>query len=367
MQRNIAGTAGDFCASASLDSDPGSQGFSWVRNLMARGANWVVPLRYEYYDCDIESLSRDKAIDLVGQRGLSSPYPVTLITSRRRYACMRSWSHISDNKDNIVTLRYVKSGAFLLAQCGTTISVDAGQFVFSKSNIPFRWESLAGDTALSEYYSILLPLELVLRFFPHSVPLKDSMSAPLDRRLAMPAIFSLLVDQGQYLERHVVEMLVDTLLTEAKKVCEQEGIQVETRKQLCEKRFEDVVGYIALHLSNSDLCVSAVARACGISPRYVCHLLKSKGTSFSDLLWAQRLKHAGEWLVASDMGHFTIAEIAYMSGFKTAAHFSRLFKTYWGYTPREYRQSEGKSCIQLSKIEYVDPALNTAGLMGIAA
>jgi AraC-like DNA-binding protein len=341
MGKALIGVDGDLACSAAVKDY--AQGFSWAKTFTAQGANWVESLRHEYYDCEIESLSGDKKFDLVARRGMSSPYPVTLLASRRRYAFWRSWNHISDNRENIVILRYVKSGAFALTQCGTTITISAGNFAFSKSNLPFRWESLVSDMGLAEYYSIMLPLELVHRYFPDGVPLKDCLSASQDHRLAMPTLFELLADQGQYLERHVVEMLVETLLKEAAEVAKQGGVQIEARKHICDKRYEDIVAYISLHLSNPDMSASAVARACRISPRYLCYLLRLKGTSFSDLLWEERLKQTGEWLLALDTRHYTIAEIAYMNGFKTAAHFSRLFKNYWGCSPREFRQSGGKS------------------------
>ncbi|QCP50353.1 helix-turn-helix transcriptional regulator [Trinickia violacea] len=345
MSESVTGASCEPVCSAALKGD--SQGFSWTKPFVAQGVPWVNSLRYEYYDCDIESLSGDKKFDLVARRGMSSPYPITLLASRRRYAFWRSWNHISDNRENIVILRYVKSGAFSLTQCGTTLTVKAGQFVFSKCNVPFRWESLADDLSPTEYFSILLPPDLVLRHFPDGVPLKDCLSMPLDRCLAMPSLLSLLNDQGQYFERHVVEMLVGTLLKEAEEVAKQACVQIDTRKHICEKRLEDIIGYITLHVSNPDLSASIVARACGISPRYLCYLLKLKGTSFSELLWEERLKQTGKWLLALDTRHYTIAEIAYMNGFKTSAHFSRLFKNYWGCSPREFRQSGGKSAVSL--------------------
>lgn len=321
--------------------------FAWAKPFISQGARWIDSLRHEYYDCDIESLCSDKKFDLVARRGISSPCPVTLVSSRRRYAFWRSWNHISDNRENIVMLRCVKSGAFSLTQCGTTIRLGAGQFCLSKSNVPFRWESLVPDLSLSEYYSILLPLDMVHRHFPDGIPLKDALSAPPDSRLVMPTLFSLLIDQGEYLDHHVIEMLIDTLLTEAETVVKSTGVQTEARKHISDKRFDEIIAYITLHLSNPDISASAVARGCGISSRYLCHLLKLKGTSFSDLLWEERLKQTGKWLLALDTRHYAIAEIAYMNGFKTAAHFSRLFKNYWGCSPREFRQSGGNSAVGL--------------------
>jgi AraC-like DNA-binding protein len=344
MTEAMAGVGSDRAESAHASKD--NAGFSWTRPFVAQGVPWINTLRYDYYDCEIESLSGDKKLDLVAKRGMSAPYPITLLASRRRYAFWRSWSHISDNRENIVILRYVKSGSFSLTQCGTTITVNAGQFAFSKCSVPFRWESLVDDLSVAEYFSILLPPDLVHRHFPDGVPLKDCLSSPLDRCLAMPSLLALLNDQGQYIEREVVETIVGAVLKEAAEIAKHADAQIDTRKHICEKRLEDIIGYISLHMSNPDLSASTVARACGISPRYLCYLLKLKGTSFSDLLWEERLKQTGKWLLALDTRHYTIAEIAYMNGFKTSAHFSRLFKNYWGSSPREFRQSGGKSALR---------------------
>ncbi|WP_448124871.1 helix-turn-helix domain-containing protein [Pseudomonas veronii] len=331
---------------------PCDREFAWTRPFLVQNVNWIEPLKYEYYDCEIESLASDRKFDLVARRGITSPCPVTLLSSRRRYAFWRSWNHISGNKENLVMLRYVKSGTFSLSQCGVTMKVGVGQFSISRSNVPFRWESLADDMTLSEYYSILLPLDLVHRHFPNGIPLKNHLCAPAEWRLAMPTLFSLLSGQGRELERHVVDLLIETLLTEAQCVVQGAGVSLEVRKHISEKRHEEIISYISLHLANPDISASAVARGCGISPRYLCHLLKLKGTSFSDLLWEERLKQTGDWLLALDTRHYTISEIAYMNGFKTAAHFSRLFKSYWGCSPREFRQSNGNSATR--RVEYVE-------------
>jgi AraC-like DNA-binding protein len=68
-------------------------------------------------------------------------------------------------------------------------------------------------------------------------------------------------------------------------------------------------------------------------------VLKSHGTSFSALLWTSRLACAQEWLGAEGMGHLPIAQIAYMAGFKSPAHFSRAFKAATGRTPGAFRES----------------------------
>jgi AraC-like DNA-binding protein len=93
------------------------------------------------------------------------------------------------------------------------------------------------------------------------------------------------------------------------------------------------------NLSNPDLNVAAVARACGISTRYLCAILKSHDIRFSEVLWKSRLERTKAWLKSDNMRHVSITKIAYMAGFKSAAHFSRMFKQVMSVTPGEFRES----------------------------
>ena len=113
------------------------------------------------------------------------------------------------------------------------------------------------------------------------------------------------------------------------------------RQTIADKRLEDVLRFIEVHLSDPQLSTAMVAKGCGISPRYLSFLLRLKGTSFSELVWEQRLEKARSWLSASDPRDISISEIAYGVGFKSPAHFSRMFKRVFKVNPREFRGGEG--------------------------
>ena len=109
------------------------------------------------------------------------------------------------------------------------------------------------------------------------------------------------------------------------------------RQTLADKRLQDVLRYIENHLSDPKLSIATVAKACGISSRYLFLLLKLRGTLFSALIWDKRLKLAAQWLATSKPGDAAISEIAYGVGFKSPAHFSRMFKREFKVSPRQYR------------------------------
>lgn len=81
------------------------------------------------------------------------------------------------------------------------------------------------------------------------------------------------------------------------------------------------------------------ADLCGISLRYL-HMIFSKfGSSFSQDLKRYRLEVAHYYICNSRYSIKSIAEIAYLCGFRNAGHFSTCFRKVYGMSPVEYRRT----------------------------
>ncbi|AEI81814.1 transcriptional regulator AraC family (plasmid) [Cupriavidus necator N-1] len=274
---------------------------------------------------------------------LEVPYPMGKVSSRSRYVYRRGWDHIRDNKENIITLWYIKRGGMTLSQMGNTCEMKAGDFAFTRSNSPMRYENIPCNYEPAEWMFIMFPLEVIHRYFPHGAPICTGINISNERKAAMPMLISMLCEVAESLNREVTDSLIDALLKEAALLTDQQGAQVGRRQSIGEKRIEDINSYISLHLSNPELSLSMVAQGCKISPRYLCHLLKEHNTTFSQLLWTGRLNEAKKWLVRLDKRHYGINEIAYMTGYKSVAHFSRMFREKFGRSPREFRRQEASA------------------------
>ena len=293
-----------------------------------------------YYNGDLVVDDRDLP-DLEIDMAKVMPYPSASVVSRSPYAFRRSWDHIRSNKDDLICLRYVKRGTMKISQQNACCQATEGDFVFTRSNIPFLYESLATKQLPTEFLFVLLPPSLVHGHFPDGVPLCMALSAPSGQRLAMPTLLTTLCEKGENLDREVIELVIRAVMKEAEGVVQQQGAQVAPRQTIRDKRIEEIRSFIALHMSNPDFSSSLVADGCNISPRYLC-IFKSQGTTFSKVLWDERLEKARDWLVALDARHYTIGEIAFMTGYKNVAHFSRMFRNRFGCSPREYRSRESE-------------------------
>jgi AraC-like DNA-binding protein len=94
--------------------------------------------------------------------------------------------------------------------------------------------------------------------------------------------------------------------------------------------------YVRRNLAKQSMTIEEIARANGISVRYLHGLFKESGTSVGHWIRTLRLEAAFNDLQAARRKE-TIAEIAYRWGFGGQAQFSRQFKTHFGITPRESR------------------------------
>lgn len=98
-----------------------------------------------------------------------------------------------------------------------------------------------------------------------------------------------------------------------------------------------VSAYIDYHIADADLSCESIAAAHGISPRHLSKLFEKSELHVSQLIWARRLERVRQSLTDPLQSHLSITRIGYETGFKDASHLSRLFKSTYGETPREWR------------------------------
>lgn len=88
------------------------------------------------------------------------------------------------------------------------------------------------------------------------------------------------------------------------------------------------------HLERNDLSPEQTAAACGISVRYLHHIFKDTGTTFSDWLRTQRLESARRQLQQPRFSG-SLAQLAYSLGFTDQSHFSKVYRQQFGESPRD--------------------------------
>jgi AraC-like DNA-binding protein len=146
-------------------------------------------------------------------------------------------------------------------------------------------------------------------------------------------------DTGELSDK-VAATVVESALLVLSDAIKSRRTTAEPRRTQTEIRIQEVLKFIDVHLSNSELSIAMVARVCGISERYLFSLLREHGTPFRQLVWDRRLKAAKHWLSSTKATETMVSEVAYRSGFKSPAHFSRAFKRAFAMNPCECRVAE---------------------------
>nr|WP_243760522.1 AraC family transcriptional regulator [Aestuariicella hydrocarbonica] len=198
----------------------------------------------------------------------------------------------------------------------------------------------------------MIPSHIFRQFIPADV--STGFTASTDSRafsIIENILSGLFADSDGFSEKTESLLLESALSALSDTIQEQKGLSPE-KESVSEKRIKTALHFIDLHLSDPKLSNVRVAEACGISPRYLSFLLNKQGLSFADYVKAKRLEVASKWLATSHPNEITIAEIAFRVGFKSPAHFSRIFKQTFEKGPREFRSESQAIKLYSSSKEY---------------
>ncbi|GIX31324.1 MAG: hypothetical protein KatS3mg124_1796 [Porticoccaceae bacterium] len=294
------------------------------------------PGEREYYLGDY-TIEGGAVVDVRAERKGVGSYSLIRLRSRSRLNFTRSWSHIREDATDVVVLWFVRRGRLAVTHPGGEVSAAAGEFALTQSLSPFTIQCLPDVEGQFEVFHLVAPSHRFRRHLEREP--RPALALPAEVRelsLAERILADVFEADGLLPADLEASLVEDALAVVAAALARREEC-LRVRRSLPEQRLAEVLRYIDLHLSDPSLSAAAVARACGISPRYLSFLLKRHGSRFSDLVWEKRLSVAAHWLATSAPSEISIAEVAFRVGFKSPAHFSRMFKRVFRKGPRQYR------------------------------
>ena len=290
----------------------------------------------EYYlgDCWMDEAP---VIDVRAERKAVGAISIIRLRSATKTCFRRTRQHIREDATDLTVLWFVKRGTLAFSnQCGNKVA-RPGDFALTRSMSPFLIECRTDAEMVHDVLHVTVPTHILRAHVPgdHSTGLFMAVERP-ELAIAENLFTDVFEDDG-LLAPESARALVDTALALIGNAVRADEAASPVRQTIADRRLEDVLRFIEVHLSDPLLSTAMVARGCGISPRYLSFLLRLKETSFSELGWDPRLAKARDWLTASDPRDISISEIAYGVGFKSPAHFSRMFKRVFKVNPREFR------------------------------
>lgn len=296
-----------------------------------RGAN-----NLDYYDGEIGVLSSpiDQRID----KTLAGECTIYRLVSRGGLSFRRTWSHVRSDQTDVVVFWFVRSGEVMISHQGGRYIVEPHQCAITRSHKAFYMEHTPPPGGVLDVLHVMAPAHMVQSLVDADHEMGKPFPTSKGSLKLIESAFDLLMDDGDDADVEIVEQLTANLLIGLTKTIARLSGAPPPRSSVSDKRMADIRNYISQNLANSSLDAAMVARGCGISPRYLSHLLSKNQSSLLDLVWDRRLTTAQGWLKDVRMKQYSIAEIAYLVGFKSSSHFSRTFKARFLVTPRELRE-----------------------------
>ena len=312
----------------------------------------------EYYLGDY-TIEAGSVIDVRADKKAVGSCSIIRLQSKTRLSFRRSWSHIREDATDVTVLWFVKRGRLSIShQCGQSIA-EAGDFAITKSMTPFYIECQTDTESMHEVLHVIVPTHVFRRFVPQEVKAGFTVSGRArEFAIAERILIDVFEDAGE-LREHIEQLLLDSALSVMAEAVKDSAGCTLVRQSLPDKRLQDALRYIDLHLSDPNLTITMVADACEISPRYLSYLLKQNATPFSEILWQKRMDIASRWLSSSKPGEISIAQVAFRVGFKSPAHFSRMFKRVYLKGPREYRAACVADALDNSSLVFSGSNSNT--------
>ena len=319
----------------------------------------------EFYDGELEISDPDSA-DVQLEKGLSYPVSLTRLSARSDIAYRRNWPHIRANKVGFRAIWFVRKGTLRIVRSQGNCDVHAGQMGIIDSSTPFHVKATCDADGEYDSYQLVVPGPMFLMHLQEADKLLRPIDLDTPHGKCVLAILDLLILHGETLSHQAAKPIAESLLLALADHMHGKHAEMSRRQRVVAKRLADIQNFILMNLADPELSFDRVAASCGISPRYLCYVLKANHTSFSKLLWSNRLAKAKDLLMSPATRDYPVHEIAYMSGFKSAAHFSRTFKSAFGCPPRQFRKADTEAPPGYT-IRAVDDGLGRAfGALGSA-
>lgn len=306
------------------------------KNFQECQASYRGPRNQEYFLGDY-TIEAGPTIEVRAERRTIGTVSIIRNVSRTNSSFRRTWSHIREDAADITLFWFVNRGHLRLSHHqGTEIAAE-GDMMTLRSLTPFLMECRTDVNSLYDVYEVVVPTHKIRELLNGEIRTGYVLLAGRPEITLAEQIVSYLFAEGDKGNEDLSHNLVESTLSLICDAIKNSEAANPTRQSVSDVRLNDVLRFIDNHLSDSNLSVNMVADGCGISPRYTSHLLKSCGTQFSTLVWEKRLSLAAQLIATSHHSELFISEIAYRVGFKSPAHFSRMFKRVYKMSPREYR------------------------------
>ncbi|TFB42735.1 helix-turn-helix domain-containing protein [Pseudomonas sp. F01002] len=247
----------------------------------------------------------------------------------------RSMQHLSTGNDDFFLLLIQRHGTTQIEQDNRQVTMNPGDMVLCDSS-----RSYSMNMPGAFHHKVLMIPGRVMR---HSLRnARDYTARVIPTSSGTGRLFSQFINslQGcvgeldELSSSSVASATVELLCAALVGVHEQVAVLPGNLKQFHLRRLR---AYVHEHLADQELDVERISKALSLSKRHLHALCDGQPNTLSSWIWKERLDAARRSLSDPANAQTPITEIALSVGFKSPAHFSRMFQSVFQMTPRDLR------------------------------
>lgn len=306
--------------------------------LHDRSRHWHDAIASTYFPLDLrfrnpDSFSGDLSIWQLGDVSLSR-----LTSEALQYR--RLPHHFKAEREEHFLVTVPARSEVFFSQCGKDVRCNPGGFILERSHEPYEFShDEATDLWVMKVEAKALGgrIRQPDRFCSMQFNAADGAGGLFTDMLHLiPGRFDAMTPE---VRATVGQQLIDLLVLALKA---DERTLTTGNSTVREAHLTRIESFIRKNLNDCELDPETVARACGISTRYLHELFRDTNQTLGSWIRDQRLEACRSAL--KDPGNRqTVAEIAYRWGFGDQAQFSRAFKAQFGIPPKEFRERARKA------------------------
>ncbi len=298
-----------------------------------RSRHWHDAIAQAYFPLDLKfrdpgSFSGDLSLWTLGGVSLSR-----LTSEALQYR--RLPHHFKAERDEHFLVTVPARSEVFFSQCGKDVRCNAGGFILERSHEPYEFSHAeAADLWVLKIEAKALGgrIRQPDRFCSLQFNATDGVGGLFaDMLHLIPGRFDAMSPETR---ATVGQQLVDLLVLALKA---DERTLTTGNTTVREAHLTRIESFIRKNISDCELDPETIARACGISTRYLHELFRDTNQTLGSWIRDQRLE-ACRGSLRDPSSRQTVAEIAYRFGFGDQAQFSRAFKAQFGVPPKDYRE-----------------------------
>jgi AraC-like DNA-binding protein len=240
-----------------------------------------------------------------------------------------------EHTDFCSELIYVLRGQVTVKTSTYSITAQEGDVIYTAANTPHR--DIFPSGSVFEVYLIQFLWDgeeaLLKKTTPHQMA-KAARNHHLQLAEDFTCLFRDFIAHRKFSQTLVQLRLLEIIYRMAQEEVDHEESSSTIRRHQIMQQAREII----LQNFNRQISLDSIAEKLDISPYYLSRIFSEEsGFTLCHYLTQVRLEKAVEWLNDSRR---TISEIAYKTGFKDSHYFSRVFKAWFGCSPKEYRLRE---------------------------